>query len=103
MRKSVKTRAMKYFAGLFITVIVIAGLIFSSFIATHYSINGYVEKISGNIISVVDSTGNVWEWEKEGTKEEEVLKENSKVTIYFYDKGTTDNRTDDEILKIEKR
>ena len=62
---------------------------------THYEQNGKIRTITENLITVEDTTGNLWEFYGEGYTEGEELK------ITFFDGGTVD-LTDDQIVEVEK-
>ena len=62
---------------------------------THYEQNGKIRNVTENLITVEDTTGNLWEFYGEGSTEGEELK------ITCFDGGTVD-LTDDQIVEVEK-
>ena len=62
----------------------------------HYDMNGEIVSKEKSIITILDTTGNLWKYE---TTEE--YKIGDKVNVIF-DNNTTDNRKDDIITKIKK-
>lgn len=100
-KKNKRNMIINVFKGMMTTTIIIISFLFCGYIQSHYSIAGYVDKIKNNIITVIDTTGNIWDYEPE-TEEEKSLKEHDKVTIHFFNEGTETERIDDSIVNIEK-
>ncbi len=63
---------------------------------THYRTEAEIVAKNKNVITLLDTTGNLWEYETT-----ETYKIGDKVNVTF-DNNTTDNRKDDIITKIKK-
>lgn len=61
---------------------------------THYNREGIVTKVEGNITTITDTTGNTWE------VEDEDIAIGTNVTLKMHTQGTTNNITDDTIIKV---
>lgn len=62
-----------------------------------YSMDGFIVEKHGNVFTVEDTTGNLWDFESE---EEYYINDNVKVR--FNDNCTTNNRIDDIIIEVNK-
>lgn len=68
----------------------------TGYIDTHYTMNCEVTNIDKNIITVIDSTGNLWDF-----CGDELLKGDA-VKVTFFNNTTDSTREDDEIIKVIK-
>lgn len=66
-----------------------------------YAVDSTVTKIVGSYVEITDCTGNVWLVDND--EQTRTLTEEQKVYTVFNDKGTHDNRQDDEVLCILAR
>lgn len=82
---------------------IICAVGFSSVVAHNYTMNGIVDSINDDYITVEDSTGNLWDYDFDEVVTRDSFKVNEKVEISFNDNCSDSNRTDDVIIKIEKR
>lgn len=73
----------------FVVLLGIAG-----YIETHYTMECEVVKIEGNVITLEDKVGYLWEVEDENLEMNKIYK------VEFSTNDTT-NRTDDKIIKIK--
>lgn len=93
-----KIRWRKIRNGMITTAIIIGAIVTIGRIGyyeTHYEQNGKIRNVTENLITVEDTTGNLWEFYGEGYTEGEELK------ITFFDGGTLDLE-DDQIVATEK-
>ena len=68
----------------------------TGWIDTHYTMTCKVDSIENEIITVVDETGNLWDFYGEG------LQKGDSVEVVFFNNATYNDRYDDEIVKIKK-
>ena len=61
---------------------------------THYNREGIVTSIEDNVITITDTTGNTWEIEDTN------IAIGTNVTLKMHTQGTTNNITDDTIIKV---
>lgn len=87
----------KIFKVIIITIICIIAFIYMAYNNNHYTAKGYIDKIENNTITIIDITGKTWEYSI--TKD---YNQYDKVKIYFNENKTTEDRTDDIIIKIKK-
>lgn len=66
-----------------------------------YAVDSTVTKIVASYVEITDCTGNVWLVDND--EQTRTLTEEQKVYTVFNDKGTHDNRQDDEVLCILAR
>lgn len=66
-----------------------------------YAIDSTVTKIAGSLVELTDCTGNVWL--VDNSAQARTLAETQKVYTVFSDRGTHNNRQDDEVLCILAR
>ena len=66
-----------------------------------YAVDSTVTKIVGSCVEITDCTGNVWLVDSD--EQAHTLTEAQKVYTVFNDRGTHDNRQDDEVLCILAR
>ena len=66
-----------------------------------YAVDSTVTKIVGSYVEITDCTGNVWL--VDSYEQAHTLTEEQKVYTVFSDRGTHDNRRDDEVLCILAR
>lgn len=66
-----------------------------------YAVDSTVTKIVGSYVEITDCTGNVWLVDSD--EQSRTLTETQKVYTVFSDRGTHDNRQDDEVLCILAR
>ena len=86
--------------GAVLTVLMVTILVVVSKIEHEYSLNGFVRWKEDGVLTVEDTTGNLWDYEIDEVTEE--LKEKDNVMIKFHDNGSDSNRRDDVILEIQK-
>ena len=89
----------KWIKGMMIVVAFVFVLCVCDRIDSRYSVKGSVVEKSGNVILLIDETGEAWEFEEE--EEKESFNVNEEVTIQF-DNNHTLTRYDDEIKRIKK-
>ena len=58
---------------------------------------GYVESVENSIVTIIDTTGNVWEWEEE---EGECFNKGDAVKVRMNNNHTINTIEDDIIVKI---
>lgn len=85
------------FVAIFLTVVILFGLVAMIFLNHMDSVYGTVENINDDIVALVDTDGEMWIYEKEN----EDFEIGEKVEIIFYDNFTAD-LYDDEIVEIVK-
>lgn len=66
-----------------------------------YAVDSTVTKIVSSYVEITDCTGNVWLVDSD--EQARILTEKQKVYTVFSDRGTHDNRQDDEVLCILAR
>lgn len=66
-----------------------------------YAVDSTVTKIVGSYVEITDCTGNVWLVDND--EQARTLTETQKVYTVFSDRGTHNNRQDDEVLCILAR
>lgn len=87
----------KWIKGMMIVIAFVLVLCVCDRIDSRYSVEGSVVEKRGNVILLIDETGEAWEFEEE----EESFNVNEEVTIQF-DNNHTLTRYDDEIKRIKK-
>ncbi len=78
--------------SILLMVMMVAGLR----VGSTYSREARVDKAEGNIVTFIDTTGNLWEWE---LTDSESYQEGESVKLIMSDMNTA-GITDDEILEI---
>ena len=68
----------------------------TGYIETHYTMNCKVTNADDKIITVIDNTGNLWDFYGEG------LSQGDAVKVTFFTNTTDNTREDDEIIKVIK-
>lgn len=68
----------------------------AGWVDTHYTMNCEVDNVDGEIITVLDGTGNLWDFCGDGFYEGDLVK------VTFFNNTTDSTRYDDEIIKVEK-
>lgn len=82
-----------------IGLVIISGLMVCNWIETHYTRkNCTVVSVTDTTVTVEDKSGYLWS--VEGNVDN--LQEGEKVNLKMYTNGTTENITDDIILKIKR-
>jgi len=74
--------------------VVMPGL--AGYIETHYTMTCEVDNVEGEIITVLDGTGNLWDFCGDG------FRKGDRVKVTFFNNTTDYTRYDDEIIKVEK-
>lgn len=64
---------------------------------THYTINCEIDNVDGEVITVIDQTGNLWDFCGDG------FHKGDRVKVTFFNNTTDSTRYDDEIIKVEKK
>ena len=96
-REEIKNRAKAVIEGcLFFAMIVIIIPLVGDYNDTHYTMKGEVCSIFSDEITVMDKTGNLWDFSGDGY----TVGENVRIT--FYTNHTNDTRKDDEVVKVSK-
>lgn len=68
----------------------------AGWIDTHYTMDCEVDYVDGEIITVLDKTGNLWDFCGEG------FHKGDRVKVTFFNNTTDHTRYDDEIIKVER-
>jgi len=79
---------MKTLKKIAIITFVIALFYFSAWIESHYTRKATVIKIKNNVVTVIDDSNNVWDFEGENfyiNDEVELLMNNSQTDCYIFD------------------
>lgn len=89
-----------------ITNVITCGIIIICFIIlpgiagwfdTHYTMNCEVDNVDGEVITVIDQTGNLWDFCGDD------FHRGDRVKVTFFNNTTDSTRYDDEIIKVEKK
>ena len=84
----------KVFCAVSILVLVL-GFCFVSRYTNTYSMRGVVTGVKGQIVTLTDETGNVWQIDSEG------FKKGSIVRIRWFNNGSDMYRLDDKIIEVK--
>ena len=79
---------------LIVAIMVIITLVLAGKVNTTYSMRGVVTSNHNGIITIEDTTGNLWQYETE-------LSEGTELEIFFDINGTEDVREDDIITGLK--
>ena len=74
-----------------------------NFVEHNYLMNGKVCKVNDEYITLIDVTGNLWDYDFDFKITKDTFKKDDRVLIGFNDNCTNSNRIDDVITSIEKR
>lgn len=100
MNNRTKRNAMKKIINFIEGFLVFSLLVFSAgaigTFETRYSHDGIVTEINNNVITIEDTTGNLWDFTGEG------FALGDKVHVTFDSQHTDNTRIDDKIVKIKK-
>ena len=80
-----------------ITIAMVSMMTLGLHMSNTYTREVVVDSIENNIVTFIDTTGNMWEWE---AREDENYKEGQEVKLIMNNMDTTDI-TDDTIVKIK--
>lgn len=93
----IKKKGIELIQGTLLILIFIITLAICGNIERHYTMEATITGIENEMIIFEDKQGHIWRW----IEYEEELTEGQKVKITFFDKGTENNRKDDEIIKYK--
>lgn len=68
----------------------------AGWVDTHYTMDCEIDNVDGEIITVLDGTGNLWDFCGDG------FHKGDRVKVTFFNNTTDSTRYDDEIVKVEK-
>lgn len=80
-----------------ITIAMVGMMALGLHMSNTYTRDVVIDSIENNIVTFIDTTGNMWEWE---AREGETYKEGQEVKLIMNNMDTTDI-TDDTIVKIK--
>ena len=92
----IKRKGIELLKLVFVIVLFVIALSICGHTESHYTMKGTVTGREREMIIVEDKQGHIWRYIDYSDR----LKEGQRVSISFYNKGTEDDRTDDEIIKI---
>lgn len=93
----IKKASVELMQIILVIIIFISTLIFCCNTERHYTINATITGIEKEMIIFEDKQGYIWRW----INYNEDLTEGQSVKLTFFDKGTENDRTDDEIIKFK--
>ena len=70
---------------------------FAGYVDTHYTMTCEVDSVKGEVVTVLDKTGNLWNFYGDG------FRKGDRVKVTFFTNTTDNTRYDDEIIKVEKK